>query len=152
MLEKIPFSNDQAASQLVRNGPLLLDLYDRDFAMRPPNAEWERAALGCLARSQYTLRTLLALDRSVDRVVLARVVYEFTLVMAWLCIDPKPHFGMFLCSERLHRENALKDLKSFGVDVGTLDVVALTLAGAGDKPAPKVGAQAVHAERVLEQG
>lgn len=147
MAELVGLSDSEATAQLVKNAPELLALYDRHFALRPPTQEWERAALSCFARCQYSLRTTLQLtERPVDQVVLARAVYEFSLTMAWLCIDPTANFAMFLHSEGQHRKAALGDLRSFGVE-GTDETVAiLALAGAGDKPAPNVGQRAVLAD------
>lgn len=130
-------------SQVVENGKLLSSLYETRVPTSSTTGQsWEAFALATLARSHYTLRTILGLgrDREVDTAVLLRAMFEHVVTFAWLLVDPVNHFPMLLRSEYDQRIKQRRDLVEFGISGINVDEneIRRSLIDMGPRCAPDV--------------
>ncbi len=140
--------DDRSARQIVSNGHILSALYLARVPAAHASPDWETFLLACLARSHYTLQTILeAQHRELDCAVLARVLYEHVVALAWVAIDPVPHYPMFLRWEYNEREKMRKDLESFVSIAPGEGTVRRSLIDMGPISAPATPDRALAADK-----
>jgi len=134
--------------QLVKNCELLSALYLAGVPIHAPEGDnGTTFALACLARAHYTFNTIVGMrDRELDAATLFRTLYEHVVTFAWIMIDAREHFPMFLRWEFDEREKLRRGLVQLGHEFSGGDVRS-ALRQMSSKKAPDTHDRALIADR-----
>lgn len=81
-------------------------------------SDWTVLAPALVARCAYLLGSILKLQeamRGMDAAVLLRALYEHTVLLAWLALDPATRVARFVAADRVDRLAADADARTLGV-------------------------------------